>query len=204
MRVIKQSWAYWLFVLMCCMSHAKTTQKIEIENTQSNTGRYSAYTDTVSCDGIMQAPDRVYAENCQSLDKDYQIVKHNYDVQTWLNIRHQSYYLNYQATLLPMTIGEKLEWRYIKKDNKSYYYALIYRIYVYEDYETDTLLKAPKNSFLMVVKLDKEKSCIVAKINANQNNANEKARLIADGLLNQQVVCWLKMQDENKEPEILK
>lgn len=187
-------------------TNAKTTdiQQMSEQNLHERAGHYSAYTDTVNCEYIPQHPAMVYSERCQSLDKNYQIWKQNYEVQTWLNIRYQSYHLNHQATLLPMTVGEKVEWRYILKDNQPHYYALIYRIYVYDDYETDTLLKPAKSSYLVVVKLNQEKSCIVAKINANQKNANRKARLIADRSLNHQTSCLLEMWDENAEPEVSK
>lgn len=199
---------------LCCLflgllgfnTNAKTTdiQQMSEQNLHERAGHYSAYTDTVNCEYIPQHPAMVYSERCQSLDKNYQIWKQNYEVQTWLNIRYQSYHLNHQATLLPMTVGEKVEWRYILKDNQPHYYALIYRIYVYDDYETDTLLKPAKSSYLVVVKLNQEKSCIVAKINANQKNANRKARLIADRSLNHQTSCLFEMWDENAEPEVSK
>lgn len=199
---------------LCCLflgwfcSHSLATasdiQDTQTQNQHARAGHYSAYSDTVNCEYIPQHPAMVYSERCQSLDKNYQIWKQNYEVQTWLNIRYQSYHLNHQATLLPMTVGEKVEWRYILKENQPHYYALIYRIYVYDDYETETLLKPAKSSYLVVVKLNQEKSCIIAKIDANKKNANRKARLIADRSLNHQTPCLLKMWDENAEPEFTK
>lgn len=193
-------------VLFAYDTNAKTTDihQTSEANLHEKAEHYSTYTDTVNCEYIPQHPAMVYSERCQSLDSNYQIWKQNYEVQTWLNIRYQSYHLNHQATLLPMTVGEKVEWRYFLKENQPHYYALIYRIYVYDDYETETLLKPAKSSYLIVVKLNQEKSCIVAKINGNQKDANQKARLIADRSLNHQTPCLFEMWDENAEPEFTK
>ncbi|WP_394261359.1 hypothetical protein [Moraxella boevrei] len=154
---------------------------------------YSAYTNLNKCEFVPTEASELYTERCQSLDKNYTVIQHAYEFQIWLKLMHQDASLAYQTTFRPMNLGEKLEWRYHLKDKQKQYYALIYRVNEYDDVNPTILMRPPTISNLLVIKLYKEKSCIIGKVDAHQNNANQIARQIADHSLTQKMPCLQTM-----------
>jgi hypothetical protein len=73
------------------------------------------------------------------------------------------------------SIGDKLEWRVIRKDGKSSPVALIVRVNASED----SANPQRKTSYLAVAKIAANEICVTDKISPG-SNGNESARLAAD------------------------
>lgn len=88
---------------------------------------------------------------------------------------------------LPYELGKVAEWRYKKINNKRKYYALIYRLSVAQlNPKGDGFLAQSKDKQrLIVIRLDKEKSCLLGIIKQSKN-MNQKARNLAD---NESATC---------------
>lgn len=73
------------------------------------------------------------------------------------------------------SLGEKAEWRMVKKGGKMVPIALIVRVYANENPESPN----ERTSYLAVARITPEKSCVTAKIKGNAH-ANAAARRAAD------------------------
>ena len=94
---------------------------------------------------------------------------------------------NYAVSYLGHDLGSKAEWRYRQINNKKVYHGLIFRV-LNLPMDTDTgifMNNVPKIERLVVVRLNKEKSCILGVL-PTSNDMNEKARALAD---NPQAEC---------------
>ncbi|PIE46077.1 MAG: hypothetical protein CSA45_00705 [Gammaproteobacteria bacterium] len=81
----------------------------------------------------------------------------------------------------PFNIGKKAEWRFRQHHGKKDYYALIYRAYIARfDAQTGDFLPRNKDrQVLVVIRLNKEKSCLIGVIKQGAD-MNKKARQLAD------------------------
>lgn len=73
------------------------------------------------------------------------------------------------------SVGEKAEWRVVKKGRRAVPFALIIRVVANENVENPT----DKRSYLSVTKISSDSICVTHKINPGPN-ANEAARKAAD------------------------
>ncbi len=85
-------------------------------------------------------------------------------------------------------VGDTVEWRYSQnKQGQKNYHALIYRVYSanqsadYSDNGDENGMEKRDKQELFVVRLDKDKSCILGKIPASKD-MNVKARQLADDM----------------------
>ena len=76
-------------------------------------------------------------------------------------------------------LGKKAEWRYRMVGNKKQYHGLIFRTLTMQLDDGMFLSDAPMIEKLVVMRLDKEKSCILGVLPVDKNT-NEKARQLAD------------------------
>lgn len=107
--------------------------------------------------------------DCSTLDKEYHILAHAYDLKINIALNHGDKYWTYEPNA-PHATQKLLEWRYQNHQGKKTYTALIYRILV-----SDGEKYHPR---MLVMRLDKDKSCYLGVI--KQGNLNEQARKLAD------------------------
>lgn len=134
-------------------------------------------------------------EDCRTLNTDQDIYqancssKHNYllqavgrDLRLGVNLIYNHHKVSYQP-LPSFHVGETVEWRYEQVGNSKKYHALIYRIYTIQidplDGDAFYLPRDQDKQQLVVIRLDKEKSCLLGVIEPSKN-MNTVARKLAD------------------------
>lgn len=137
-------------------------------------------------------------EDCRTLNTDQDIYqadcpsKHNYllqavgrDLRFGVNLIYNHHKVSYQP-LPSFHVGETVEWRYEQVGNSKKYHALIYRIYTIQidplDGDAFYLPRDQDKQQLVVIRLDKEKSCLLGVIEPSKN-MNTVARKLADNKL---------------------
>ncbi|NRD69534.1 hypothetical protein HQR03_03155 [Psychrobacter okhotskensis] len=137
-------------------------------------------------------------EDCRTLNTDQDIYqadcpsKHNYllqavgrDLRLGVNLIYNHHKVSYQP-LPSFRVGETVEWRYEKVGNLKKYHALIYRIYTAQidplDGDAFYLSREQDKQQLVVIRLNKEKSCLLGVIEPSKN-MNREARKLADNKL---------------------
>ncbi|WP_201577728.1 hypothetical protein [Psychrobacter okhotskensis] len=137
-------------------------------------------------------------EDCRTLNTDQDIYqadcpsKHNYllqavgrDLRLGVNLIYNHHKVSYQP-LPSFRVGETVEWRYEKVGNLKKYHAFIYRIYTAQidplDGDAFYLSREQDKQQLVVIRLNKEKSCLLGVIEPSKN-MNREARKLADNKL---------------------
>ncbi len=134
-------------------------------------------------------------EDCRTLNTDEDIYqancssKHNYllqavgrDLRLGVNLIYNHHKVSYQP-LPSFHVGETAEWRYDKIGNQKKYHALIYRLYTIQidplDGDDFYLPRDQDKQQLIVIRLNKENSCLLGVIEPSKN-MNTAARKLAD------------------------
>lgn len=126
-------------------------------------------------------PEDSFESNCQGLGG-YKINISGMDLRSMLTLKYGKTLVAYN-TLPPSGFGEKVEWRYHLVNGKKQYHGLIHRFYTqkYDEKKAEWLPQDQDEQSLVVMKLAKEKSCIVGIIPASKT-MNEQARKLSDNL----------------------
>ena len=128
--------------------------------------------------------ENIYQANCPSKDN-YLLHAVGRDLRFGVDLTYNKRNISYQP-MPPFHFGETAEWRYEKTDNSKKYHSLIYRIYTAQidplDGDAFYLSRKQDKQQLVVIRLNKEKSCLLGVIERSKN-MNTVARKLADNKL---------------------
>ena len=122
-----------------------------------------------------------YQADCPSKDN-YSLQVFGRDLRYGASLIYGSHEVNYEP-IPPFHVGHTAEWRYEKIGDSKKYHALIYRIYTAQNdpLEGDAffLPRDQDKQQLIVIRLNKEQSCLLGVIEQDRN-MNQEARKLAD------------------------
>ena len=125
--------------------------------------------------------ENLYQANCPS-KQNYLLHTFSRDLRSGVDLIYNNHKVSYQP-IPPFHVGETVEWRYEKVGNAKKYHALIYRIYTAQidplDGDSFYLPREQDKQQLIVIRLNKEKSCLLGVIEPSKN-MNTEARKLAD------------------------
>ena len=125
--------------------------------------------------------ENLYQANCPS-KANYLLHTFSRDLRSGVDLIYNNNKVSYQP-IPPFHVGETVEWRYEKVGNAQKYHALIYRIYTAQidplDGDSFYLPREQDKQQLVVIRLNKEKSCLLGVIEPSKN-MNTEARKLAD------------------------
>ena len=125
--------------------------------------------------------ENLYQANCPS-KQNYLLHTFSRDLRSGVDLIYHNRKVSYQP-ILPFHVGATVEWRYEKVGNAKKYHALIYRVYTAQmdplDSDSFYLQREQDKQQLIVIRLNKEKLCLLGVIEPSKN-MNTEARKLAD------------------------
>ena len=125
--------------------------------------------------------ENLYQANCPS-KANYLLHTFSRALRSGVDLIYHNRKVSYQP-ILPFHVGATVEWRYGKVGNAKKYHALIYRVYTAQmdalDSDSFYLPREQHKQQLIVIRLNKEKSCLLGVIEPSKN-MNTEARKLAD------------------------
>lgn len=188
-NLIKPSWMAMLIISMATStSHADEHESPVVW--QNITSEYTSVAEK-NCTTLESVPEHegYYHASCPS-KKPYKIEVEGGDLRYGLQVVFAGKTLRYWVPEF-FDIGNTVEWRSHRKNGQKIYHGLIYRMYRANYSDTGESL-ADKQE-LVVVRLDKQNTCILGTIPASKH-MNVKARKLAD---NASAVCDPNLNDKS-------
>ena len=140
-------------------------------------------------------------KQCRTIEDDNPIVKQypsfaNYQVNhvagdngAQLSVSYGEHGIYVPIMPLGSSLGKKAEWRYRMVGNKRQYHGLIFRTFKMRDEDyINSNFDVPRIEELVVVRLNKEKTCILDILPVGKD-VNKKARQLADDM---NAICSLE------------
>lgn len=140
-------------------------------------------------------------KQCRTIEDDNPIIKRcpsfvGYEVIIGIGDAGSQLFIGYgehgiYAPSMPLgsSLGKKAEWRYRMVGNKRQYHGLIFRTFKMRDEDyINSNFDAPRIEELVVVRLNKEKTCILDILPVGKD-VNKKARQLADDM---NAICSLE------------
>lgn len=122
-----------------------------------------------------------YQTNCPS-KANYLLHTFSRDLRSGVDLIYNQHNVSFQP-IPSFHVGETAEWRYDKIGNQKKYHALIYRLYTIQidplDGDDFYLPRDQDKQQLIVIRLNKENSCLLGVIEPSKN-MNTAARKLAD------------------------
>ena len=133
---------------------------------------------------ILNMVDNLHQANCPS-KANYLLRTFSRDLRSGVDLIYGNHEVSY-APIPHFNIGQTAEWRYEKIGYSKKYHSLIYRIYTAQidplDGDAFYLPREQDKQQLVVIRLNKEKSCLLGVIEPSKN-MNREARKLADNKL---------------------
>ena len=130
---------------------------------------------------ILSMVENLYQANCPS-KQNYLLHTFSRDLRSGVDLIYHNRKVSYQP-ILPFHVGATVEWRYEKVGDAKKHHALIYRVYMAQmdplDSDSFYLPREQDKQQLIVIRLNKEKLCLLGVIEPSKN-MNTEARKLAD------------------------